>query len=308
MEFQVSFSNVLVTLLYILPGYLLCKAHKATGEHLSTLSAVLVYICGPCMIFSAFLPMQPSAELLINMGLFFLITLTLQILFMLGLYGILRRRYEQPIWRLLTIGSVFGNVGFFGLPMVMALLPDSPEAACYSTVYVLTMNLLTFTVGVFCLTRDRKFMSLKAAVFNPTVLAFLFSLPFFLLRAGNWMPPLLTDSISLLGGITTPLCMIILGIRLATVRFRELFTRPAVYLICLGKLLVFPLFCYAAVCFLPLPTALKASILILSGAPCASVILNLAEIHRSERELAANCVLLSTILCLFTLPLLTMIL
>ncbi len=308
MEFQVSFSNVFVTLLYILPGYLLCKAGKAKGEHLATLSSVLVYICSPCMIFSSFLPMRPSGELLRNMGIFFAITLSLQIVFMLGLYFILRRRYENPIWRLLTIGSVFGNVGFFGLPMVIALLPDSPEAACYSSVYVLTMNLLTFTVGVFCLTRDRKFMSFKAAIFNPTVLTFCVSLPFFLLRAGDWLPTLLTDSISLVGSATTPLCMIILGIRLATVRFRDLFTRPAVYLICLGKLLVFPLFCYGAVCLLPLSEVIKASILILSGAPCAAVILNLAEIHHSERELAANCVLLSTLLCLVTLPLLTTIL
>lgn len=59
--------------------------------------------------------------------------------------------------------------------------------------------------------------------------------------------------------------------------------------------------------FLPLPEPFKISMLVLSGVPCASVIMGLAEIHHSETELAANCVLLSTLLCLFTIPLLTLI-
>ena len=63
----------------------------------------------------------------------------------------------------------------------------------------------------------------------------------------------------------------------------------------------------ALVYFLPVDPVLKYSILILSGTPCASVILTLAEIHKSERESSANCILLSTLLCLITLPLLALL-
>jgi predicted permease len=75
----------------------------------------------------------------------------------------------------------------------------------------------------------------------------------------------------------------------------------------LFKLLVFPLFCYGAIYFLPLPMPFKASILILAGTPCASIILNLAEIHHSETEISANCVLVSTLLCIVTIPFLTLL-
>jgi predicted permease len=59
--------------------------------------------------------------------------------------------------------------------------------------------------------------------------------------------------------------------------------------------------------FLPFfDNTFKTSILILSAVPCASVILNLAEMHHAEEEIAANCVLVSTLLCFITIPLMTL--
>jgi predicted permease len=52
----------------------------------------------------------------------------------------------------------------------------------------------------------------------------------------------------------------------------------------------------------------KTSVLILSGMPCAAVLLSLAEMHKSESELSANCLLVSTVLSFLTVPLLTLLL
>ena len=56
--FQIALSNVLLTLLYIAPGYAACKLKKASADHLPTLSAVLIYICSPCLIVTSFLNMD----------------------------------------------------------------------------------------------------------------------------------------------------------------------------------------------------------------------------------------------------------
>ena len=301
-----------MTLFYILPGFLLGKWKKASAEHLPSLSAVLIYICSPCMIIGAYLQMEYSPRALGNMGLFFVITLVLQIAFMGLLRLILRDKFKEAKYKVLTVASVMGNVGFFGLPIVRALFPENPEVMCYSSVYVFSMNLLVFTVGVFCLTGNKKFLSLKSLLLNPTTISTAVAIPLFIFGVGPLMAgaglSFITDALGLLGGVTTPLCMIILGIRLTTVRFRSLFTRPIVWLACLAKLVLFPLFCYLAVYFLPLDTTLKASVLVLSSVPCASVVFNLAEIHRGESELAANCLLVSTLVCFLTIPLLALLL
>ena len=307
MGFSVALSNVILTLIYIIPGYLLCKAKKASAKHLSTMSAVLIYIGSPCIITSSFLNLDFNLDRLFFMGLFFVITLILQAAFILILYLLFKKKYEEAKYRIFTIASVMGNVGFFGLPIIKILLPNNPEVMSYSSIYVISMNIIVFTVGVFCLTQKRQFISLKSAIINPAVLSLPVALPLWILGANQFLPEMVIDSVNLISKMTAPLCMVILGIRLATVSFKKLFSRPIIYLICLAKLIIFPLFCYLAVFFLPLPYSFKASILILSGVPCASIVFNLAEMHKSETELSANCVLLSTMLCFITIPILTLL-
>lgn len=306
--FQITFQNVLLALIYMVPGFIVSKMGKVKSEHLSGLSTVLIYICAPCMVMYSMMNLELTKENLIRMGLFFVVSLTVQIAFLLILYGILHKKYNDSKYRLTTICAIAGNVGFFGLPVVKAIMPHNPEVMCYSSIYVVTMNIIVFTVGVFCLTNNKKYMSLKSALINPSVFGFVCALILFFTKSSIWMPDIIENGITLVGGMTTPLCMMILGMRLAMVEFKKLFERPTVYLVCFLKLTAFPLFAYACVYFLPLDSAFKASVLVLSATPCASVVFNLAEIHKSETELSANCVMLSTILCIIVLPILTLIL
>ncbi|MCR4905016.1 MAG: AEC family transporter [Clostridiales bacterium] len=306
--FSIALSNVLVTLFYLLPGFVLRKMGKAKPEHLPTLSAILVYIGTPFLEISAFMNMEFSWTDVGNMGVFFLATFVTQCLFMFAVRLILgKRRFTVPKNRLLAIGSVMGNVGFFGLPIVCALLPDHPEVACYSTMFSLSMNILAFTVGVYCLTGDKKYMSAKAAIFNPTVFGFVLALPFYVFGLKAHLPAVLISAIELIRGLTTPLCMFILGIRLASAAFRQIWNKPVVYLTAACKLLVFPLFSYFLVSLFPVPDSLRWSVLILSGTPCASILLSLSELHGSEPDMAANCILVSTLLCFLTMPVLTLV-
>ncbi len=300
--FKIAFFNVLISLIYMIPGFILCKTKKAVADHLSTMSAILIYVCSPCMIVSSFLSLDYSLSNLLYMGLFFVASFIVQLLFLLLVFLVFKKKFHISKYRMLTIGSVLGNCGFFGLPLIKALLPQNPEVACYSSIYVISMNLLVFTAGIYCLTQDKKYISIKAAVMNPTFFSILVAIPLYIFSASTWLPDLAKDSIGLLGKMTTPMCMFILGIRLGTMDFKKLFTNSFVYFACVGKLIVFPLFAYACVFFLPLPAPFKASILILAATPCASIILNLAEIHGKEQEMSANCILLSTILCILTIP------
>ena len=306
--FNVTFSNVLLTLLYLLPGYLLCKFRKVRTEHLSSISVILLYVCGPGMFLNALTALDYSPELTARMGLFLVFSLFGEIALMLLILFLLGKKKKEFGCRMLSIASVMGNVGFFGMPVVRAIFPDAPEAAVYSCVFIVSLNILAWTVGVYTLTDEKRYISVKAAFLNPSVLAVAAGVVLYLLKAKNWLPGLLLDGFRTISAMSTPLCMIILGARLATMDFRKLFTTPLVWLISAGKLLVFPLFCYALTLPFPLDPVFRGSILILAAAPCASIILNLAEIHHNGQELAANCALLTTLLSIVTIPLLSLLL
>ena len=304
---EVAFSNVLVTLLYIIPGFICCKTKIAKAEHLSTLSAILVYVCSPCMVVASFMETERSWHMIGQIMLFFVVSLAIQTALTFILYGVFRKRFENVKYRMLTVSFGLGNAGFFGIPIIKALLPGHPEVACFACVYIVGMNMLTFTIGAYCLTGDKKSMTLKKAFLNPPFISLIVALILYGINFQSFMPELLGNAVGLLNKTTTPLCMIILGIRLASVSFKKLFTRAYVYIICACKLLIFPFVCLAIIYFLPLDPVFKAAMFILGGTPCAAVMLNIAEMYDGETELAANCVLLSTLLCVFTIPILNMV-
>ena len=308
-SFSVTFSNVLLSLLFMLPGFILCRCGKVRTEHLSSISVILLYVCGPGMFLNALTALDHSPELSARMGLFLVFSLAGETALMLLLLLFMGKARRQEFrMRMLSIACVMGNVGFFGMPVVRALFPAAPEAAVYSCVFNTSLTILAWTVGVFTLTGEKRHISVRAAFVNPSVLAVTAGFILYLLRSKEWLPALLQDGFRTIGAMSTPLCMLILGIRLARMDFRKLFTAPLVWLIAAGKLLVFPLFCYMLVLPFPLDPVFKGSILILAATPCASILLNLAEIHHNGQELAANCALLSTLLSILTIPLLSLLL
>ena len=158
--FSVTLENVILTLLYLSAGFILCRVRLVKAEHVSSISSTLLYLCGPCMFLGALMDLDPSPELTLNMFLFLVITFAAQVLFMLLVFLALGPRRKTFSGRMASIASVMGNAGFFGLPIVKALFPQAPEAAAYSCIFCVSMNILAWTLGVFVLTNYRKYISL----------------------------------------------------------------------------------------------------------------------------------------------------
>lgn len=306
-SFSVALTNVLVTLFYLVPGYVIRKMDKAAEEHLPTLSAILVYIGTPFLEISMFLTLDFDPTILANMGIFFLITLFTQAAFMALVYLLCRDKRDSRN-RVLVISSTMGNVGFFGAPLARALLPDVPEVACYIVMYMLSMNLLAFTIGTFFITDNRKYISVRSLLLNPTTFGLLFAFPCFLFGLKNILPAPLITAVTNIGNMTTPLCMFILGIRLASAPLRDLLLFKRVLFAPLLKLIGYPLFAFGITSLLPVADSIRAVVLIASSVPCASVILSLSEMYEGESSFSANALLISTLLCFLTIPVLMLLL
>lgn len=304
--FSIALSNVLVTLFYIVPGFLMKKYGKANEKHLGTISGILIYAGTPFLMLSAFTEMEFSWTYTADLLLFLGVTLIIQAVFLVLLFILLRRRNTRKD-RVMNTAAVMGNVGFFGLPIVRALFPDHPEAACFSAATMVSMNILVFTVGVYCLTGEKKYISVKNAILNPTVISFVVSILYYISGIRQYIPQVMVNAIASLGNITTPLCMLMLGIRLASTPFKATFSDPKVYLSAALKLLALPLFAYLCVLPFGFSTTFKTCAMVLLGTPTAAVVLSLAEIYDSETGFSSACILVSTLLCFITIPLLTLL-
>lgn len=305
--FTTLFSNVALMLVYMFLGFIICKTKKAVVSHAKSFSALLVYILAPCMLINSFLQLEYTPENAIEIGKFFLVTLLTQLLFFIVLYILLKRKFSDARYRIMSIGGVLGNVGYLGMPMLVGMFPDNPMVLCYSSINVMSMNLIVFTVGVFLITNDKKYISVKNAFINPTMLSILFAMPLFFFKIK--FPVIIGDSIEFLGKMVTPMCMFILGMRLSAAKLKSVFSRAFVYITALLKLVIFPVFSFLLVSPLPfMSDVAKASVVVLAAAPAGAIIASLAELHECEQELAANVVFVTTILSVITIPLVTTIL
>lgn len=302
--FIIIFANVATLLAHMLLGFVLCKTKKVDINHSKSLSTIMLYVMSPCMIINSFLKQEYDTESFRKLLTYFVVTLLLQLLFMGVLYILFSRKYDDARYRILSAGGTLGNVGFFGMPLIASIFPDEPIVLCYSAMNIMSMNLIVFTIGVFMITNDKRFISIKSAVLNPTSLAIICSLPLYILSIK--FPSTINNSIEVLAKAVTPMCMIILGMRLATVSLKKIFTRPFVYATCGIKLVLFPLFAYLCLRWLPFfDDVFKTTVIVLACAPAGAIIESLAELHECEQEFAANVVLLTTLLSIVTIPVVT---
>ncbi|HIV00660.1 MAG TPA: AEC family transporter [Candidatus Stercoripulliclostridium merdipullorum] len=304
--FTVTLVTVAVMLAYAVPGYLLSRFRAVKEEAIPAFAKVLMYVCQPCLTLYAFDRVEYSVDLLKEIGIFFAVTLLAQLIAILLFYAVVKGRGDDVAYRVSAVAAAFGNCAFMGVPLVEAALPDAPRAVLMSAIFFLTMSLLGWTLASYLITRNKRFVSVKSIFLNPSVLILVVALPLFFTHTK--LPSTVASAVEILGKMTTPLCMLIMGMRLAHMSPRALIGRPVQYAAIGVKLIVFPLAVYGIAWLMPVALYLKQTLLLLSACPVASVVLNFAEMHGAGQENAANVVLVSTGLSLLTIPLLSLLL
>lgn len=305
MDFLLTLTSVGILLLYAVPGFILSKAKAVTTKDLPAFSKVLMYVCQPCLALYTFNDTDFTPQLFRDM-LLFLLAITVVQLVMLGIFFLVFRKKQGEVrYRIYTVASTFGNCAFFGVPILQALLPDT-DAVVFTNMYFVSMSLLGWTVASAIITHDKKYISVKKIVLNPAVLIMAVALPLFILKIK--LPTQLYGAVSLVGKMTTPLCMIIMGIRLGSMSFKAIFAGGMRYVIIIVKQMVFPLLALGVAFLLPWEEYIRQTMFILACCPVASVVLNFAELLGEGQEDAADMLLLGTMLSVVTMPVMLLIL
>lgn len=310
--FLTTLTMVGIMLLCAVPGYILVKARAVKPESISAFSKVLMYVCQPALTLYSFNKADFTPRLGVNLLIFFAIITVVQLLFIGFFCLIFRKRFDDVRYRIATVATTLSNCSFLGVPLLEAIFPESQNVAAYSMMYFLSMNLLGWTLVSAIITRDKKYIGLKSAIVNPALLSTVVALPFFFtgfkISAENgYFLGQLDSMLTVLGKMTTPLCMMIMGMRLATVKVKDMFTSPLQYLSVAVNQLVFPLFVFGVLYFLPIDRELVLCMFVMCACPVASVVQNYAELLGDGRETAANTVLLGALFSIATLPILALL-
>jgi len=300
MSFTVTLTTVAIMLLYTVPGFILMKTRLVKKDSISTLATLLLYLCSPFQTLYAMQQIEYSPYVIPSLVLSLLLGIVLMGGAMALLYLLTVKKQKEVPYRVCTAAAVMGNCGFMGIPLLEALLPEYPQAVGFTSMFFVAYNILMWTMVSFIITRDKRFISIKKIALNPSVVAMYIALILFFSRVK--LTGQIGDFVNLLNKMCTPICMLILGMRLALVPIKPIFNQPIQYLAVGLKLFIFPLFALALMSVLPLDRNYVIGIYIICSAPVGNMVLSFAEILGEGQDTAANVVILSTLLSLITIP------
>ena len=308
--FLETFLTVAIIMIYAIVGFCIIKFKLIKKESIPDFAKFLMFVCQPILIIYSFNKADYSTELLKTLLIAFGLIVAIFALFLVTFFLIFRKKYKDKIaYRIYTIASCFGNVGFLGVPILEAVFHDDPNALAtalaISSVFLVVMNEIGWTVGSLIISLDKKYVRLKMIFLNPSIIAIYVALPLFFFKIK--VPARLDMVVDILAKMTTPLCMLILGMRLAVTNYKIVFCNYKTYIMIIIKQIIMPLTMLLFVFAMPIDTSVKQALVILASAPIASVVLNFSEMVGEGQEDAASLVLCGTILCILTMPLITLL-
>ncbi len=304
--FLITLFSVGILLASAVPGYLFIKFKMVKEDFIPGVSKILVYICQPAIAIYSFANVKFSFDALKDMGLFSLLVTALHVVVLLAAYFAFGGARKRAVYGIITVSSTFANCTFFGIPIIEALLPEIASGLIvYASIFSLIMNIIGWTVGAYLISGDAKYISLKKVFLNPAMIST--GIAFLIFLVGINIPSTLLSSITVMGKMATPLSMMVLGMRLATVKPKSVFGDKKLYISSAVKQILMPVVAFLLIFFIPLDSAVKSCLYILTACPTASVVLAFAEMLDNGQREASGAILLSTILSIVSLPVMVLL-
>ena len=288
--------QILQMFLLGLLGFLLFRGKKITREGSQALGNILIYLALPSVIINGFLVERTPEHL---MGILYSAISAAVLL----LVSILVSRAFFRKDAIAAFAGAFSNPGFFGIPLILASAGQG--AVFYVACFVAFLNIGQWTYGVSILTGQpiRQGLQWKKLIRAPFIIAIMIGLVLFL--AGIRPPAVISGCLSTVASLNTPLAMFTVGIYLAQTDLRRMFTRRALYLVSLVRLLIVPLISLGLLSLLPQAYGdMKLALLIAISCPVGSNVAVYAQLHGKDYPYAVETVVISTLLSIVTIPLL----
>lgn len=305
----VVMSNLIGLFILIAVGYVAVQT-KTLSLHLSApLSRALLQIFLPCTIFVSLVTQKfhmaflKDYLIIIAMGF---VLFPAGMLFSLLLAGILKvADGGRGIW---AFGATYSNNGFMGFPIVLSLL--GPEALSLAVIFALPFNVIVYSLGVklICLDSQGKAgcINWKRVFVSNINIAIALSLIFYI--GGISLPRWVMIPLNHLSSVTTSLSMIVTGMALTKGNVSDLLKSRDVYTCTAVRLLLYPLLLILLMKILPFDPLVESTIVIILAMPAPSITAVLAETYHANMKLAANIVFLTSLFCIITIPVITILL
>lgn len=306
--------RILATFLMIAVGFIARRKNRITDDTTGQLSYVLTRFFYPALVFTS---MTHNFDLA-GLGEFWMLPVggfsIMAMGFVIGL--IIEKFIHRPkvgLENAFLFQCTMNNYSFLPLPLALMLWGEEGVAGVIFA--SLGAELAVWTLGVFAISGRKINKSSLKNLLSPPLLTITFSLLWIVLR--DVLPdPLIStlsrpffanpfgavrDALQMLGSATIPIAMVMAGSRMAGLKANHLVSMEK-NIVATLRLLLVPGLVWGLLVVLPVPSEVQRTLLLISTMPSAVASVIFSELYREDAEFAAACILLTHILCIFTIP------
>ena len=279
------------------------------------LTKLLLYVTTPLMMIDAFhdrmLEAQSQTGNDVSVGTLFALSFAFYlILIVLSLVLVFAMRIPKTDRRVYLFMTIFGNVGFMGFPVVQSVY--GTEGLFYAAILNSVFNIFVYTFGVVLMggaSADEgssfqdtlRGIPWKKLLLTPAVLCTAVGVVIFAFRIR--LPGILADTCNTLGGLTSPIAMMVVGANLSGMKFREMVTDMRMNVYVLLRQIALPLIFWLIIRLLTPHAVLAPTLLLMACMPAANTTALFATEYHCNEKLASQGIFLTTLFSLISFPL-----
>lgn len=293
------FFQMLALLIMIGTGYLMTKKEMIDEHTNGKISRMIVNVFNPLLFLSSALNSvgMISVDLMFQIGW---IAAGMFVFFILAGMLLTPLFDKDPDQRkIFQMMFVFSNLGFIGIPVISSVL--GAEYVVYITGFLVMYNIVFYTYGLSIMDGKFSAASLKSMV-NPGTVSCVIAV--LVIAFELKVPDFIQTAVTYLGNATSPLALVLVGFTLARSDLKKIFGAVKLYLFSVIKLLILPLLMLPVLRMITDDTAVISVCMIMFGMPIGNMPLILGNERGIDGSTCSAAIILSTVLCVFTVPVL----
>lgn len=287
----------------VILGYAACKLGYMGDKFDKKLSSIVVDITCPLLVLSSVMGDEmPDRSLILPLvGVGFL-TYILLLVFGFWVPRFITKNHDDQ--GMIGFALMFANVGFIGYPIVASIF--GPKAVFYAALLNVPNTFFIFTAGVMLVKGEYSIRQ-----FNPKVLlspaligAFIAAL---LVAFGVHTPEMIARPITMVGNITVPAALMIIGSSMARLPLREIIGSGKVYATSFLRLVIVPLSVYFLFRLCGVNTLINNINTVVIAMPVASFGTMFCMKYGRNPSLMTEATFITTLFSIITIPLITLL-
>ncbi len=296
----VIIQQILILFLLAAVGYLCAHLAIIDDQGARQLTDLLLIVITPAIIINAF---QVSADELQPLNMLAVAAVAVLTHLIGALLGWLFFRKEAPERRaVLIFATVFFNPGFFGLPLLGAVLGNL--AVAYGSIFVAIFNIVLWTYGVTLMDDQPQQTRLKKLL-NPGVVTFLAVLLLYAFKIQ--LPAIVQKPISALAAIHSPLAMLLVGVQFYGFRRQLSLKDGGVWKLVALRDVITPLLMLPLIFLLTDDPLVLRACALTAATPTAVNTVLFATRYRRDVRLSVQAVILTTTAVIVSIPLIMLL-